>query len=504
MIKNPSKYQQALFDEIQNGHGSIVVQAVAGSGKTSSIVHAVNLIPTNKSVIMLAFNRDIAEVLRTKVTRANTDIMTLNGCGHRAWMRAMGRVELEAKKTDLIIRDLKESDDATVREACTYQPATVRLLVDKAKTVGLCPRIKGLGGLQEDTLANWESMVDYFGIDADGDIYGAIIAARQVLERSVRMTSVIDFSDQFFMPLIYNAEFKKYDVVMVDETQDVSNIQRECIVRMMHSKTRGIFVGDSKQSIYGFRGANPDSMDLLREQFQAKTLPLSITYRCSKAVVREAQKIVPAIEPREDAPEGEVAAVEIKPQDLKTTDMVLCRNNAPLIRFAYECIAARVGCVVKGRDIGTGLVALVDKLSRKRTLQIVDFVDRVQKWLEAQCAKARAKDPDADVSAIQDKAECLYAVIDAAMVKDTDSLKTQLYQIFGDPKSGILTLSTVHRSKGLEAENVYVLNAELLQPQKYDKKPWQVAQTHNLLYVCITRAKRGLYFFSREKNKKIN
>jgi DNA helicase II / ATP-dependent DNA helicase PcrA len=82
---------------------------------------------------------------------------------------------------------------------------------------------------------------------------------------------------------------------------------RRALLRMMVAEGgRCISVGDENQACYGFTGADADAMDLVAQDWNAVRMPLSINYRCSKAVVRHAQTMVPEIEARDQAPEGSI------------------------------------------------------------------------------------------------------------------------------------------------------------------------------------------------------
>ena len=86
----PSKYQKAVYIYIQKGKGNAVIDAVAGSGKSTTIVNALKLIPNNKRVLFLAFNKAIVEELKIKVGNLNNvDIKTLHSLGASATMRAL-------------------------------------------------------------------------------------------------------------------------------------------------------------------------------------------------------------------------------------------------------------------------------------------------------------------------------------------------------------------------------------------------------------------------------
>src|SRR5690606_18120963 len=99
---------------------------------------------------------------------------------------------------------------------------------------------------------------------------------------------------------------REFDNVLVDEAQDLNVAQRILIRRMLKEGGRLIAVGDPRQAIYGFRGADSDSFRLIGEEFNATDLPLTVTFRCPKAVVAQAQRYVSHIQAHETAPEGEV------------------------------------------------------------------------------------------------------------------------------------------------------------------------------------------------------
>jgi DNA helicase-2/ATP-dependent DNA helicase PcrA len=297
------------------------------------------------------------------------------------------------------------------------------------------------------------------------------------------------------MSLIYNCTFPKYDWVFVDEAQDVSDIQRAILKRLAKPTTRYVFVGDEKQAIYGFRGSNPESIKLLKRDFAAKSLPLSICYRCPQSVIEEAKKIVPQIEAAPGAPLGIVKNLggAYRFGMFEPTDMILCRNNGPLVALAYKLIANHIPCMVKGREIGTGLIKLIDKL---KAHNIPELSRRLGIWRDKEIEKLTAGDPDANIEPVMDKFESLTAMIRATSCQTIIELKTEITNMFklgGESSEPILTLSSIHKSKGLEAPRVFVLSKHLM-PSRYAKKDWEIVQEFNIIYVCTTRAKEALYF----------
>src|SRR5690606_35186416 len=104
---------------------------------------------------------------------------------------------------------------------------------------------------------------------------------------------IVDFDDMIWFPFVYRLNVGKYDVVFVDETQDLNAAQIAMVYSAIKIDGRIIAVGDPFQSIYQFRGADSEAIPNIIKKLSAKTLPLSITYRCPKKVVALAKEIVP-------------------------------------------------------------------------------------------------------------------------------------------------------------------------------------------------------------------
>jgi len=511
----PSKFQQAIFDFIESGEGSAIVEAVAGSGKTTTIVKAMKLISRKMRVVFLAFNKAIAEELSRKVP-PDFQVMTLNSLGHRAWMRFIdGRVTLNANKTRDILNSehvMRTYDEWTVRRL----QSPVRKLVGVAKSVGLVPDgVEDAEGLVPDTEATWNGLIEHFDIqfgsrngsgarqytDPIEDRRTAIQLAREVLNIGLRMWNEIDFDDQLYMSVVFGAPISKFDFVFVDEAQDVSDIQRSMLEMAKKKSGRLIAVGDPAQAIYGFRGADSMALENIAKTFNATHLPLSISYRCPKAVVAEAQKFVSHIQASDTAPEGTVKDLgDYQPGmfNAENEDMVVCRNMAPLIGMAYSLIGAKVPATVQGRDLAQGLITLIKKLNAKGLDRLMEKMDD---WKAKECARLLKKDDEADLSKIEDKHEVIMTFINKSGAQSVPALITAIESLFGDKRYGMkktVVLSTIHRAKGLEADTVFILDAHLM-PCRYARKDWQIQQETNLQYVAVTRAKNTLAFISSPK-----
>lgn len=245
------------------------------------------------------------------------------------------------------------------------------------------------------------------------------------------------------------------------------------------------------QAIYGFRGADARSLDLIAKEFNAVTLPLSITYRCPKAVVAYSQQWVSHIQAAETADEGEVNDLNVdwSPDDFSPNDLVVCRKTAPLISLAFKCIRFNVPAQVVGRDIGQGLKALISKMNARNIDQLVV---KLQKYQERELHKARQDEDDRRAEQVQDKVGSILFLIDALREdrRNLAGLEAGIDYLFKD-KQNAVKLSTIHKAKGLEADTVWWLNRSEC-PSRWARQPHQIQEELNLCYVAATRAKRVL------------
>lgn len=494
---NWSSFQIQIFDAVEKTSDSLTIEAVAGSGKTTTIIEAINHVPRNQSVAFLAFNKSIADELKRRVTAVNARCMTLHSAGFAAWRTLLGNEQWDCKvdssKTRNIVKEILEDHDRF------RFGGQMSKLIGIAKGAGIVPHElkKSFEGLMDDEDGVWEELIEFYDIDRD---MCNIEVARTVLVESINMArTVIDYDDMLFMPVITNAPFEKFDVVFLDEAQDVNALQIEMVSRMRKPNGRVIAVGDRHQAIYGFRGSLSESITHIQKRFNCRSLPLSVSYRCPQSVVRKAQEFVPHIQFHESAPEGTVTHIvdSCSLTSFLSTDAILCRNSRPLIELAFTFIRNKVSCRVLGRDIGQGLVSLVRKMK-------ATTIDGLEMKLDAYRVReiVKTKGDEAKIGALQDKLATLQVFIDEVSLHNNsvEGVIRAIESLFSDDGASktMLTLATIHKAKGLQWLRVFVLDADKYMPSKWAKQPWQKIQESNLSYVACTRAMSDLYYISSE------
>jgi DNA helicase-2/ATP-dependent DNA helicase PcrA len=493
----PSSYQVKVLEFVQSGTGSAVIQAVAGSGKTTTLIQAMKTISSKGLCLM--FNKKIQVEMEGKLNAAgirNFSARTVHSIGFAALRNRFGSLVVNGSKVrDLCMRLM----DA---EQYSLYGSFVSKLVGLAKDSGF-----GIGGTFPaiGDFKAWMELVQHHDLEVEDDrasLEAGVEIGMQVLKESNRDLKTVDFSDQVYLPLLTGTKLPSFDWVLVDEAQDLSPLRQGIVRAVLSPSGRALLVGDRKQAIYGFAGADALAMDNLKAEFRATELPLSICYRCSKSVIRHAQPLVPQLEASASAPEGSVTStlfadfVKETLVNLKGSDAILCRNNAPLIQTAFKLIASGVGCRIEGRDIGLNLLKLA-KRWKVRTLRTLS--DRLENYLERESQKLRAKNRESAVGPLEDKVDCLRALIgkcEADGKTTLDALESLILGMFSDGEGSqnqnLVTLCSVHKSKGLEWERVFLLGRKDFMPNKYATKDWMLEQEHNLEYVAITRAKLHL------------
>lgn len=488
---NPSPLQAAIFAFIKDPEaGSAIVNAVAGSGKTTTIVKACELIQETQRVTFLAFNKKIATELQARLPK-HVRAATFHSQGFNAWRRFVKAVETPDgnKCRNLVKRHFTPIESEAFG-------GIICKLVSVAKSAGV-------GSLVRDEIAVWQGLADHYDIalpEGEGMAERTLEAARRLLGLSVTAAmetpSVIDFDDMLYMPLLKNVPFFQNDWLFVDESQDTNAVQLALLRRMLTPSGRVVAVGDRRQAIYGFRGADATAMDNIKAAFNCRELPLTISYRCAQAVVRLAQTIVPAIEAAPTAPEGEVInAMPVDQAGFQNSDVIICRNTAPIVEMAYGLIGKGIGCKVLGREIGQALAQLINKMG---VHDIDSLLGALDTFAGREIAKFMSKGQEQKAEAVRDKVDCIRAISNhlAETMRTVSALLAAIDRMFSDNTGAdLLTLCTAHKSKGLEWNRVFIYRADLM-PSKYARQAWQIEQEKNLQYVAWTRAKHTLVFLT--------
>jgi superfamily I DNA/RNA helicase len=479
-----AKDQQAVFDFVANGTGNAMVDAVAGSGKTTTILEALRYVPEGQSVLFVAFAKatklELEERTKGKPGFENVTISTLHSLGLRACRGA--KIDSSDAKLRAIVLDVCGG---------AFDRAEWRATV--AKVVSFCKsHLAETPGAVSDVMDLHDVSVP--GSD-EPDARGAIV--RDVMACLVACEAdrkVVDFDDMVWMPVVADLRGQTFDRVFVDEVQDLNAAQIALTLRSVRKGGRVVGVGDPRQAIYGFRGAHSDAFEKVRAALDAVVLPLSVSYRCSRAVIREAQKMVPHIMAAPDAVEGSVQVCTER--DLMAGvgigDFILSRTNAPLMGLCLALLRDGQPAAIQGRDVGAKLVVQIRKA---KTDDVPAMLAHLKTWTAKEVKRLAARELDAQVDQANDVEDCIGAL--AAGETSCEVIIRKIERMFADGSSSArITLSTTHRAKGAERKNVWLLRSTYLRSRGGRNGAPRIPpsiEEHNLLYVAVTRAKINLY-----------
>lgn len=471
----PTAEQQTIIDAARSSSDNLLVSALAGAAKTSTLVLVAKALP-DTPILCLAFNKRIADEMKERLP-GNCTAMTLNSLGHRVWAQAIGkRLRVDTSKNYNIlsglIGGLKHKGD---KSAAFGAFGDLMKTLARGKTSGYIPdghydMCRPLCG-DDDFFASLDEELTPLEED--------LIRSATVTSMKQAFDGLIDYDDQILMPAVFPAVlFPQFPLVMVDEAQDLSEINHATLKKLV--RKRLIAVGDECQAIYAFRGAHNESMATLEQSFSMSKLVLSISFRCPQDVVKAAWWRAPHMRWPEWAKPG---TVEMKGQwnvnDLPDTATILCRNNAPIFGMAIKLLKAGRYPEVVGNDIGKNLIKLMKKFGDVSMPQAQVF-EEIEKWKQEKLKKSRAP------GRIFDQADCLKVFAEQGPVLG-DAIAYAEYILSA---KGPIQMMTVHKAKGLEWDTVFLLDRDLIRQGE--------GQEDNLLYVAQTRSKDRLVYVTSE------
>ena len=497
----PSEYQTKIFDFVVKGTGNAVINAKAGSGKTTTLVESMKLIPQKEKVLFVAFNKSIEQELSSRLTDyENVTVKTYHGLGFNLLREFLG------KKKDIRLNEHKYTVYITnnihnlMPESIELNKNNLRILKNNLKMIVDFSRYNLCQSSSEI-----KNICNKYGIVPILDEYNVV---PQILEWGKNNLEEVDYTDMIWLCVENDIKTRlfKYDFIFIDEAQDSSIMQQALIKKCYKRGTRFIAIGDDYQCINAFAGADYDAFKKLQSEPNTKILTLPITYRCPKVIVDYVNNNIGInIKCNDNAINGEIR-YDVNPYTPKDNDMVLCRNTAQLVSLYMKYNRLNKKSYLKGRNIGESFKTLLMQTGHEflSADMLCDGVfprlyqrlfDMINKEIELTGMEYEDVVNTQSIMDFYDTIKALEVLSEGILTK-TD-LINKIDTIFSDADKDGVCLSTIHKAKGLESDNVYILCPSLM-PSKYAKKQWEIDAEENLRYVAITRAKKTLNFISEK------
>ena len=466
-MTEPTPQQAAILEKVKSTNDNVMIRARAGTGKTT-MLSMIDAAQKSLPALLICFNKSIATEAERRM-KATTTVRTFNSLGHRVWSDYCSkRLTLNKNKIRDIFKQMVDDAPRNDRKHMWSLYDQVTATVNMARSVGYIPTNHAKAAKTLCNFAEVERRLE------ETLLAGTEYLTNEILTESIRQSyeGIIDFTDQAYMPSLFGGNYPSFPLVMIDEYQDLSPVNRAMVAKLCRH-SRQIGVGDEAQSIYEFRGADTAAMPDAVEQFSMEVMPLSVSFRCPSNITDNVRWRVPDIRASRDG--GSVLRGSIHDIDMGST--VICRYNAPLIHTAMELLQRGVRVDVAGVDIGAKIIRLLGKLGDESMAQSA-VLHAIDDW--------QAERESLDSKTAADTAECMKVF--ARHGRTLAQAIAYARHIF-EATSGEIQFMSGHRSKGLEFDRVYHLDSHKIK---------NTPQDDNIKYVVDTRTKDTLIYISSE------
>lgn len=498
-----------LFAEVER----LKVNAFAGSGKTTTLVELVKR-NKDKKFLFLVFNRAVREELAKKLP-SNAVVYTIHSLAYGYLKdKIKGNLVKRREFTDAIINllNLKETDyfygkflSDFLEAYCNSEYGKLsEEVVDKILSLNYEIRRRAISVFGEEFKDNREKIIRKLLEDLKYIIY----AVNQ---------GNLPFTHDLYLKIFHltwerwKDDFKKFDVVAVDEGQDLNGVQKDLFISLPIPKK--VIVGDRHQSIYGWRGAL-NTLAQLKDGWESLYLTISFRFE-TKDVPEVANNFLKYWK-------GEENFINPQPTPKKIgKNAILTRTIAKLVETAYD-LEGNFSTPIDLKDLERELRKGENILNY---IHIQDeYLLRGLPYYVSKVVKRVVKEKKGDFKDVIDALKQIGEIDIAFAVKfayeyDINEVFDTLYRKYR--KNAPLVISTVHRVKGLEFDEVELTNdfpspIEVIVNHLSEKKELQgkiskedVEQTLeaikrddesvkdildeiNLAYVGITRARKKI------------
>ncbi len=546
----PNEQQEVIFERAKTGKGRYMVIAGPGSGKTTVAIKASTYF-TGKA-IYFSFNKKIQVDSNNKLTALHSPMRTntLHGFGLGCLIKYIGgKCDINDDKYYTIIKEYTDMNWPlflqTIRhilEQCEEEDKIPLMLSDSRSwskaLVHYCQV-----SLSKPTPDQLIEVIETFSLN---DIHpNALIwpfvcdivsyAIQRGKEQFESDSHTINYDDMIYYPNIYkDVPITTFDHIILDEAQDASKATQGLIMRACHSETQVFAIGDPRQGIYNFAGADDKSMPTLAHMLDAEMLPLTICYRCGTKIIDLANQLGGQIIPAPNAQEGITDVVpyedylpmlDIQEDEngYKRSLAIIGRTTNIIVKDCLKVLQTGKRAIVLGRNIGDSIKAIVTRLEELRASRgvsalaydlsnLIELLDQYFKDQKTTIEESQRKNADLAISELSDKIETVKAFFAAyiekcnepstrrendpacSFSKNPKDFKQYIVGLFTDDENNeVIQFMTAHRSKGLEFNRVFVVGTDQF-PHPKAKTDKQIAQEENLMYVTITRAIDELHF----------
>ena len=543
---------QEQLAAVSNIEGPAVVNAGAGTGKSKILVERMKKIKEKypeANILMISFTKKSAMELKERIAGASgVQVSTLHSLAYH-----------------ILIKDADKK--ITVLTSDSYRKSIIAKLIPKTADISA------------------DEVIYAMHSPARGGKEANAVVKKYLLQLEKNGQMDMDAMQLMALKKLENQAVshywqRKFDFILIDEAQDLDEVQLGIIRKLSSHHHNLCAVGDSRQSIYGFRGSMPEVLEQIVKEETAMTYDMMTNYRCSPAILGLANRLMSEYSPLVAAnrfsnlplpqylvadDEAEEATILIKEvqrlqkKGIALSDIaVLYRSCAVSRTLVSKLLDKKIPFVCSNlasfpyvQQPLKGMVTLLSHINEptnkklwmeilqmlfiKRTAladieKIMDdrnvtFTEAIkglkipffqQLYVEKFCdgiAEAAKMEPSEAIKHLikagynklvgKPLVPTVEAMADEAEEYDTTysylAHIDQLYEEYeamrkaaSNAQGDCLRLMTIHASKGLEFQNVFIIGAyDGVIPAGNDGT--DIEEERRLLYVAVTRAKERLY-----------
>lgn len=589
-----SQYQKQIEVSFNDTQSNIMINALAGTGKTTVLKHIASFMKPGEQWLYLVFNKKNQLESQGKFPEGVTvmtshgflgQVLKTNGEDHQTlpntkyiFQERVPGVKGNEKKIDLILDEVMDEHanvniPANLRYSASF---IVKNIVSLCKAYSVNPYSAEAFQKIVEVIRSYDINTKIVDPDKQGKGWGGEAielrdytqelaeAALEVLNFSIpgrcnkpELNYVRDFDDTLWFTAINpNVVWPHYDVVLADEVQDFNECQSIMLKKLSEAGARVVAVGDPNQSIYRFRGSDSQSFEKVSQSIQAApngglVHELPTNYRSGKNIINFVRENTHVKNLQAGLNfDGEVTKGRDKDEaigsiigeiknggNLKMPTAIIGRTNAPLAKTAIELMKNNIDFVIIGKDFSKDLTDFVYKSTKKAKRNRFDgnYLANLNVQRLSGVIRSYAGEYERANGQIPSK---------AGEIKENNSMTDLMDEVLGflaqdgyqdrktntrvntaqdfihylknkfsgineeeeDPMAGkdplrFITLTSAHKSKGLEYDRVLILEPNLF-PHPKAKTPEDLAQEENAKYVAFTRAMKELHVLKPSEDKK--
>lgn len=464
--------------------GNIKINAVAGSGKTTTLVEYAKARPMDK-ILYLGFNRSVKEEALRKFASegiGNVRCETAHALAYGNTVRKHGYTVRQS--------NLKTSDVVKLLDLPMNKENLTFCYVVKEMVAGYCN-------------SDFGTLTDYTQSEDSVDVDNKNFTKQQVIDGASQILTLMnskktEITHDFYLKKYHlsNPKLDQYDIILFDEGQDASPVMLDVF---MNQSAKKVIVGDTHQQIYSWRGA-VNSL----EKVDFSMMELCESFRFNREIATVANAILD-FKRQIGLPEPSKlkGLGKSKLPSGKSSFGIMARTNVALLKEAIEMMNNNPRALFYFEGNFNSYAYASDGSSLYDVLNLQNY--RFENIRDAVIKTMRSMDELAEY--VEDTKDAELAMMMAIVKKygnDIFRIMRDLKDCIVDDKSKAdFVFSTMHKAKGMEYDRVH-LTSDFLTTTDVDDfingisemSQKEINEAINLLYVAVTRTRSELTMYS--------